>query len=313
MKKNLIYASLITCTVGFLISCEEILFVDDISNESIEALAPISGTIVNSGTVSFTWQSIVDAERYKLQIATPSFANAAQILIDSTTQATTFSKEIIAGNYQWRVKAINSAYETDYTTHTFTATGTSVAQSIVNLVLPEDNTITNITNQTFTWNAVLGATEYRVQVWNPDINGTKEEDTTILNTSKSHTFTDGNYLWQVRAQNATENSPYATREIQIDTTAPNTPVLESPANNNTSATTSVNFTWGRTDIEGSTEIDSIYVYSDAALTLLNFKDIGASKAYTKTMNPENYFWILKSFDVAGNESTQSATFTFTIN
>lgn len=311
MKKNSIIN--LVCCLGLLIGCKEIFFVEDISNEQVTILAPTNTAVVKSGNVTFSWQSVIEANSYQIQIATPTFANATQIVLDSTLQATTFSKEITTGSYQWRIKAINSGYETNYTTNTFTATGTSLTQSTVKLVLPEDNTITNIANQTLTWNAIVGATEYRIQVLKPDVNGTKEEDATTTNTSKGYNFPDGNYTWQVRAQNAIENSPFTARKILVDTAPPNTPELETPADNASSSTASVDFKWKRTAIAGSVETDSIYVYTNTTLSTLNFKDIGTSKALTKTMNAGTYYWVVKSFDKAGNKSTQSNTFTFTIN
>jgi hypothetical protein len=309
-KKNVLR---VICCLSILVGCQEILFVEDISAEQVAVLAPTELAVVQTGNVTFSWQPVYEAESYQIQIATPTFTNATQIVLDSTLHATSFSKEIVTGSYQWRVKALNSAYQTNYTTVSFSATDTNLSQSTLELVLPEDNIITNIPNQTFTWNAIVGASEYRFQIWKPDSNGTKEEDITTSNTSTSYNFTDGSYTWQVRAQNSSENSSFSTRNILIDTTLPNTPVLESPADDSTTSNTSIGFKWNRSDIVGSVEADSIYVYTDAALTTLNFKEKGTAKAFTKTMSAGIYYWVVKGFDEAGNKSTQSNTFTFTIN
>lgn len=311
MKKNTVLS--IICCLGILVGCQEILFVENITNEQVAILAPTELAVVQSGNVTFSWQPVYEAESYQIQIATPTFANATQIVLDSTVLSTSFSKELDTGAFQWRIKALNSAYQTNYTTTTFTVTETSLEQSTLELVLPEDNLISNSANQTLTWNAIVEATEYRLQVWKPDTTGTKEEDVITTNTSTSYNFPDGSFIWQVRAQNASENSAFSTRSILIDTTPPNTPALVSPADTDTSTTTSVDFKWSRTDIVGSVETDSIYVYTDAALTALNFKEKGTSKAHTKTMNTATYYWVVKGFDEAGNKSTQSNTFTFTIN
>lgn len=105
--------------VGFVLSCEAV-FVEDISNDSIVLQAPLDDTQVSSGNVSFNWQLLDEAELYQIQIAVPNFENASQLLLDSVTDTNAVVKHLDAGSYQWRVKGMNSEYETSYTTVSFT-------------------------------------------------------------------------------------------------------------------------------------------------------------------------------------------------
>lgn len=114
MKKNI---SLIFLLI-FLSNCEAI-FVEDISDKAVVLLAPTENATVSAGTVQFNWQSVPDATNYELQIATPTFLNANQILIDTLITNTSFSKSLEIGDYEWRVKAINSDYTTNYSTNPF--------------------------------------------------------------------------------------------------------------------------------------------------------------------------------------------------
>lgn len=124
--KKLLLLSLI-CSI-FFGSCEDIIEVQDISNESVVLLAPSENTIVTDSVVNFVWNEIpdVDIDAYRVQIATPSFENAAQIVLDSTLPldstflGTRVSQKLSNRDYQWRVKAMNSAFETDFTVNTFT-------------------------------------------------------------------------------------------------------------------------------------------------------------------------------------------------
>ncbi len=100
----------------FVMSCDDIIEVEDISNKTVTILAPTNNSMLTIDDVSFTWQTVEDAERYTIQIATPDFENAIQVVLDSTTTTTNISKTLSSGNYQWRVKAKNSDYETPYTT-----------------------------------------------------------------------------------------------------------------------------------------------------------------------------------------------------
>ncbi len=102
------------------ISCEEIIYEEDISEENVILLAPQEGVEITEGTLSFSWSAVEYADEYNIQIATPTFESATQIVLDSVLTETTLTQDLLSGTYQWRAKAINSAYETAYTTHSFT-------------------------------------------------------------------------------------------------------------------------------------------------------------------------------------------------
>ena len=102
----------------FLWNCEAV-FVEDISNETVVLLAPINDTELSSGTIQFNWQELADVTEYKIQIATPNFSTASQILLDSVITSTVISKNLEVGNYEWRVSASNSEYTTNYSINSF--------------------------------------------------------------------------------------------------------------------------------------------------------------------------------------------------
>ena len=112
MCKSLKYISLF----GLLFSCSEVIEVKDISNDLVVILAPVDNSNLQSTTVNFSWEALDFADTYKLQIAKPDFDNAQTIVEDTIISVTEFSKTLEAYNYQWRIKAINSAYETAYST-----------------------------------------------------------------------------------------------------------------------------------------------------------------------------------------------------
>lgn len=114
MKKTIYGFMLLT-----LMSCSDILRVEDISDEIVNILAPSNNAILNTTDVTFNWQEIDEADEYHIQIANPNFTEAVQIVTDSIVASTNFSKTLGLGNYEWRVKAMNSAYETDYTLQSF--------------------------------------------------------------------------------------------------------------------------------------------------------------------------------------------------
>ena len=101
-------------------ACEEILVVEDISEDTVAILAPTTDSVLAEGIISFSWSELEEAEQYRLQLATPTFENASQILLDSIITTTSFSKTLEFGNYEWRIRAENSEYQTAYTIQNFT-------------------------------------------------------------------------------------------------------------------------------------------------------------------------------------------------
>lgn len=101
-------------------ACSDIVEVEDISNESVTLLAPTNEAVLNITDLTFSWQVVADAESYHIQIATPTFSEALQIVTDSITVSNSFTTSLEANDYEWRVRAENSAYDTSYTTQSFT-------------------------------------------------------------------------------------------------------------------------------------------------------------------------------------------------
>lgn len=101
-------------------SCGEIIYVPDISQDNVQIIAPTNAVIIEAGTISFNWNPVDDSTEYQVQIATPNFVQASQIVEEQTTTTTSLTFDLEANEYEWRVKAINSAYETTYTTNRFT-------------------------------------------------------------------------------------------------------------------------------------------------------------------------------------------------
>lgn len=123
MVKKLL--TLLVCLGGFT-ACEDIFEVTDISNEQVQLLAPTNESVVTDSIVNFNWNGIEEADAYLVQIATPNFEAASQIVldtvitIDSTFVGSRISKQLSDDTYQWRVQAQNSAFSTEFSTNGFT-------------------------------------------------------------------------------------------------------------------------------------------------------------------------------------------------
>ena len=180
----------------------------------------------------------------------------------------------------------------------------------------------------FNWNRVEEATSYRFQLADPNFENTRQllidsiiplDSLDNVGTSLNQTLLNGNYAWRIKALNSNFETSYTTASFQvngdedIDLVAPNTPALAAPTNGTTQNETAIAFSWTREDIPGTAERDSIYFYEEETLTTLISKDIGSNKTYAATVTSGTYYWFVKAFDTAGNESAASETFNFTIN
>ncbi len=107
--------------VLLLLACEEIINEENIENDSVTILAPSANSTLKTNTeISYHWQTISGASDYELQIASPNFQQATKIVLDSVMMGTFFSVDSLkAGNYEWRVRALNSAFASPYTTNSF--------------------------------------------------------------------------------------------------------------------------------------------------------------------------------------------------
>lgn len=312
MKNIKITSILLIALFTIIVGCDDILEVPDISNDTVTLIAPSEGTVVEGNTTRFTWQAIGDADEYLLQVATPDFSNPSQVVIDSTTTATSFSGELLPNTYEWRVRAINSGFETIFTSNNFTVMESEgFSGNTLILESPADNFSTSEIDITLSWEALDAAVEYRVQILDETDELLLDEVVTV--TELDVTFTEGTFTWQVRGQITTESTLFSKRSITIDTTAPNIPELNSPINNEMIATGNIDFSWSRQDISGSEERDSIFIYSDNTLQNIVTKGVGTDKSFNTSLNAGTYFWAVQAFDIAGNESTLSNTGVFSAN
>jgi len=105
---------------GLIYSCEQLIEVEDISQDAVSILAPTNNTVLGDTSVNFSWESLDFSETYQLQIALPNFDTAEVIVEDTIINTTSYVKDLEVAQYQWRVRALNSAYQTQYTTQNLT-------------------------------------------------------------------------------------------------------------------------------------------------------------------------------------------------
>lgn len=124
--KTLFKLAALVAMMGCSFSCEDILEVPDISGETVQLLAPSDSTVVVQSNVNFSWNEVYEATQYHIQVAAPNFENAAQIVVDSvivvdsTFASPRITKSLVDSDYEWRIKAMNSGFETGFSVNSFT-------------------------------------------------------------------------------------------------------------------------------------------------------------------------------------------------
>ncbi|KAA1247602.1 hypothetical protein [Aquimarina sp. RZ0] len=309
MKKRFLYISIL-----FLIffSCEEILLEEDLTNMVVTIIAPSDGTRVENTSPTFSWNEIDQAITYRLQIARPNFENASQVVEDTTVTTTSFRTTLVRNAYEWRVRAQNTSSETAYTKAGFSIVESEdfPAREVI-LSSPANSMILNRTSITLQWQSVTDATAYRIQLL--DTNDQVLQEETATGISIQLTFPEGTTTWRIRAENNTQSTLYSSRTLTVDSMNPKKPVATAPANQGSFTNTMVSFSWTREAVEGTTEFDSIYIYQNEQLTQLVTKDQVTSPAEITLETENTYYWFLKAFDEADNQSEASDVFSFTIN
>lgn len=194
-----------------------------------------------------------------------------------------------------------------YVTSPEGATGVATATSqmisppaIPELLSPPNGTLTNTSVLTLSWQAGTGVqpTGYNVQLDGGVITTTGTTSVSLL--------LNGLHVWSVRAYNAVGYSDWTVPwEIRLDTVAPDSPILVTPANGTWFNIPQASFTW-----EHSPSLD-------VAGYLLNFDalavDVGYTNQYTTILDDGIYTWTVAAYDTLSNTSSYPAAWSFIVD
>ena len=303
-----------------IVSCDDI-FEKDITNDTIQTISPSNEAVVESNVVNFQWNSLEGADKYRIQL----IASNQAIVLDSLVSKTNLTFPVTQGEYQWKVRGENFAYQSSYSTLlnlTVIETSNLANQQVV-LSSPSNGFYTNDTNLTCSWQGINKVDYYDLEL----VNMTKGQTvvyqlSNITNTLATLNNTilsqDAEYQWKIRAVNNTSKTAFASRVFSLDKVNPNQPQNNLPANNTVKvANQSITFDWvSPTDtgiIQSPISYTIEFANSNVFTTIIqtsNSSTTTFSQAFTLT---GEYYWRIKTSDVAGNSSIYSAPFKFTIN
>lgn len=310
--------------LGFLCltfyNCEDILE-EDISDDIVFTIYPTEDLIIESNVVNFQWNTLEGADDYRLQIF-----NTSQVkLVDTLIARAQITIPLSEGNYQWRVRGENSAYQSTYSLPVSFVVNESedlTSQQVI-LSSPVNNFMTNSNSFTLSWNLLSAADYYNFQLINNTLGGTIVfQQNNILNNTLTLNSTilsqDGNYTWKIKGVNGISETVFSSRDFSLDTTLPNQPVNGSPANNSIQTINqNINFNWSIGADSGV--IQSLISYRIEISNDINFTTIlQASNVSTNSFqqlfnSTGDYYWRVRAVDAAGNNGLFSNAFKFTIN
>lgn len=300
--------------------CEDILE-EDITNDIINPISPTEGSVVESNVVNFQWNALEGADNYRVQL----FDNNQVIVLDSLVSQTNLSYPISSGTFKWRVRGENYGYQSTYSLPiSFSVIqSTNLATQQILLTSPSNTFYTNTNSINLAWQDLTSADTYSVEVINITNGSTivyqqSALTATFLNLSNTVFSSDGEYLWKVKAVNATSETPFASRTIFIDRTIPNQPQLSLPANNSIQLINqAITLNWTTAADSGTIQSALNYVIefsnTNTFTTIIQSSNASTNSQQQTFTSVGDYYWRVKTLDTAGNISTYSSVFKFTIN
>jgi hypothetical protein len=275
---------------------------------------PVKGAVNQSTSPFISWNAVSFADIYRLQISTDSLFSLT-VFDDSTIvgvsgqgiqtkQATGLTNNT---KYFWRVSAKNIEGWGNYSAVWNFKTTTSIPPAPV-LLSPVDASINVSTSPTLNWNAVAGATSYRLQISNDPSFSVLIVDTLLSGTSRSlsNLVNSTTYYWRVSSSNVAGNGVNSTEWSFM--TIISSPILVAPITNSLNVSTSVLLQWkavpfaARYHVQVSTDslfVESIFYDSDV---LQVYGNDTQSVSPGELTNATKYFWRIN----AQNETSTSS-------
>ena len=224
----------------------------DYGTETPLVLTPANTAANLPTSVYFKWRKAKNADHYVIYITeNADLTNGTNYYIYTDT---TFAKDLLANKtYFWKIKSHsryngihNSQAYSDYTpVMTFTTRPATLPTPVLNL--PANNASGVITNPTFTWSAVPGATGYNFRLskeigFQADVISFTVDANTLTFATPLSNIT--NYYWKVQAINADNESPW-TPQRKFTTRNPNLAIPQAlyPLDSAVNLSNSVRFVW----------------------------------------------------------------------
>ncbi len=312
--KNTIKTLFMLCSLaGYVIvaGCDD-LIQRDISGGFVGINTPQDSFVSNKYDITFWWEETSHAQKYRLQIVSPSFMLPQLFIADTLIDNMKITLQLQPGSYQWRLRAENGNSYTPYVTRMLIVdTNSDLTNMVFNVNVPAAGLYTNRTVTEFSWFSFPYATIYEYMLTDMLNGSVKKRTTTLLGITD--TLPEGNYSWAARAINETNGTMTAysvPRNLYVDLTppVPSTPLFPE---DNSLDTNTIQLRWLKA---GDGYADSVWIAADSLFhnIVQRYYTNGTSQALQPLGIFETYYWRIRTRDRAGNWSDYSTRFRFTV-
>jgi len=298
-----------------------------------------TGTIAQSSP-AYTWTAVPGADSYRIYVADTQNPNSPLINAWYTAAAAgcasgvgqcTLSPAVTLpdADYYWTVRGKNGQGEGPWSANrNFKVLTTTVAPGLPTLLSPSGTG--NDATPTYSWNAVPGATSYRlyvadqsdpnapyVNVWYTAAQAGCESGTGTCSITPATALPDAAYYWWIRAKNVAGQGPWSAYKacaVVTTTTIPVAPTLVTPTGTITNATPT--FTWNAvsnatsyriylTDAANNVELNKWYTAAQAGCS----SGTGTcSITPAVSLTNDSYRWQMQSKNIAGTSAWSGSMF-----
>ena len=277
-------------------------------------VSPSNNTANDSLNPVLAWNPISSAATYRIQSSTDSTFSTT-LADDSTLTVTTKTISSLSTNtkYYWRVRAKNAGGVSQWSA-VWHFTTIPAVPGVPTLASPSNSATSQPLTTSLTWNAVSGASTYRVQLSTSfTFANTIVDDSTVASALRAigPLSTSMTYYWRVNAKNAGGTSAWS--DIWSFSTVPpaaGAPTLVSPTNSATNQPLNFTLLWAAVSGASSYRVQ-VSTSSTFAGTVVDDSTLtSALKAIGPLSNGTTYYWHVNAKS-AGGISAWSETWTFT--
>ncbi len=274
---------------------------------------PVQNSFTTNTRPPFTWNAYPGATGYHLYLETDGFVPVWDVVLRSSvfSYTPTAAQALAVGKYCWNIEISTTTGFVETPSLCFSVS--TLPPTPPALLTPAPGLLTNNNYPTFSWSFVSTASEYDLQISRVlnfatlvgDMISTSDTDYTPIDALE-----DGRFYWRVRSKNA-DGSPgawSAVRNLTVDTIAPPTPEMVSPAYNSIVNTYLPKLT--ARSVVGA----KYYVFevcnNDSTCSDVRFTKQVTVPYYTlvaaQSLGIGGYYWHVKAVDAANNSSDWSA-------
>jgi hypothetical protein len=317
-----IYCFIALAVVGLFTSCKEIISVN-ISSKTPVLILPKQDDTLQNNLVHFKWEELEGATSYRLQVVSPSFDDIDNYALDSVVTGTSNFFFLDSNQYEYKVTALNSGYESQPTeiVRFWIGTQNGGGSAQINLVSPAADTYFNESfGGVFNWQNTSNVTSYEFSLRK----GTSYASPTIILTESGIVTTQltlqtpldqGEYHWGVLGyKDGNLTTSLSTRRFYIDTVNPLPPTLVAPSGFVSAG--DLTFSW--TNVSDPGVVNSplttyLQIAESADFSLGLVEEIVSSNSVIISITGSGTrYWRVQHIDAAGNVSSYSTIGQFTL-